>query len=99
MSDPLLTIRNHHVVECGDAPIITGSIDNQYTGYFENPFGEQWIFTFDRKSGKGVLRGGDVGWDSKFEVVGGRVVGLIVGKEEGAWLHACWSAATASGSA
>ncbi len=99
MSDPLLIVRNQHVGECGDAPIITAGIGNQYTGYFENPFGEQWIFTLDRKSGKGVLRGGDVGWNSKFEVVGGRVDGLILGKEEGAWLHACWSAAIASSNA
>ena len=43
MSDPLLTIRNHHAVACGD-----------------------------RESGKAVLRGGDVGWNTEHEVVDGR---------------------------
>ncbi len=72
MSDPLLTIRNHHAVACGDPPIITSESGNQYIGYFENPFGEQWVFTLDRESGKAVLRGGDVGWNTEHEVVDGR---------------------------
>ena len=52
MSDPLLKIANHHTAACGDPPIVDGSAENCYVGYFENPYGEQWIFTLDRGTGK-----------------------------------------------
>ena len=39
MSHPLLKIRNHHTASCGDAPIVDGSAENCYVGYFENPYG------------------------------------------------------------
>lgn len=51
MSEPLLKIRNHHALVSGDPPIIEDSKPNQYIGYFENMFGEQWIFTRDRPTG------------------------------------------------
>jgi len=90
MSDPLLKITNHHSVACGDPPIIDGSAKNCYIGYFENPFGEQWIFTLDRKTGKAILQGGDVGWNTKFDVINGTVADLVLGQEEQLWLQACW---------
>ena len=96
MPDPLLTIRNHHTDAAGTPPLVTDEAAGQYIGYFENPFGEQWIFTYNRRSGRAVLRGGDVGWATEFEVVDGTVAGLILGAEERLWLQACWSAATAS---
>ena len=94
VSDALLIIRNHHTAACGDPPIVSSEAGNPYIGYFENSFGEQWIFTLDRESGKAVLRGGDVGWNTTYEVVDGCVAGLRLGKEEQPWLTACWSAAT-----
>ena len=41
----LLEIDNVHVADCGPPP----SLDTQdkYVGYFENPYGEQWVFVFD----------------------------------------------------
>ena len=60
MSESLLRIRNNHSVECGDPPIVNGDDADLYIGYFENMFGEQWIFTYHRKSHKAELRGGDV---------------------------------------
>ena len=93
MSDPLLTIRNQHAATCGDPPIFDGSAENCYVGYFENPYGEQWIFTLDRGTGKATLRGGDVGWNTKFEVANGSVAGLNLGREEQLWLQACWASA------
>lgn len=92
MSDPLLQIPNHHTAACGDPPIVDGT-DDCYVGYFENPYGEQWIFTLDRTTGKATLRGGDVGWNTKFDVLDGTVADLILGPEERLWLQACWSAA------
>jgi hypothetical protein len=93
MSDPLLKIRNHHTPSCGDPPIFDGETDNGYIGYFENRYGEQWVFTLDRSNGKAVLRGGDVGWNTAHEVVDGRVADLMLANEEQTWLQACWFAA------
>ena len=93
MSDPLLKIANHHTASCGDPPIIDGNAENCYVGYFENPHGEQWVFTLDRVTGKAALQGGDVGWNTKFDVTNGSVADLILGHEEQLWLQACWSAA------
>ena len=94
MSEPLLSIRNHHSVGCGDPPIIVDDDPDVYIGYFANPFGEQWVFTYHRQTRQANLRGGDVGWNSLNEVRDGTVPGLILGREESMWLAACWSAAT-----
>ena len=93
MSEPLLSIPNHHVPGCGDPPIITGGHPDLYIGYFENPYGEQWIFTFHRKTRKAELRGGDTGWNTVHTVTSGTVHDLILGSEEASWLRSCWAAA------
>lgn len=93
MSEPLLRIRNHHAATCGDPPIVNGDDGRVYIGYFENPYGEQWIFTYDRTTRRAELRGGDVGWNRINIVEAGKVDGLILGAEEAAWLNACWRAA------
>jgi hypothetical protein len=94
MLKPLLQISNHHTASCGDPPIVDGDDPSLYIGYFENPFGEQWIFTYHRASTKCELRGGDLGWNSRFEVKNGTVPGVILGQAEAQWLAACWQAAT-----
>lgn len=43
---PLLRIPNHHVDSCGDPPDLIREARHNYLGYFENPYGEQWVFTF-----------------------------------------------------
>lgn len=93
MSEPLLRIRNHHALSSGDPPIFSGSDPNVYIGYFENAFGEQWVFTFDRTTRRAELRGGDAGWNTAFEVLNGSVNGLLLQADESAWLKACWAAA------
>lgn len=93
MSEPLLKIANHHAAACGDPPIVDSGAQNCYVGYFENPHGEQWIFTLDRGTGNATLRGGDVGWNTEFDVTDGSVADLILSTEELLWLHACWSSA------
>ena len=95
MSDPLLQIRNHHSGSSGDPPIFSGQDPSVYIGYFENTFGEQWIFTFDRKTKQAELRGGDAGWNTIFEVHDGTANGLILRPDESAWLKACWLAVNA----
>ena len=95
MSEPLLQIRNHHAMACGDPPIVNGDDADLYIGYFENPHGEQWVFTYHRKTKKAELLGGDAGWNTRIEVTDGMVPGLVLGVEESQWLAACWFAATA----
>ena len=95
MPEPILTIDNRHGAECGTPKPISNEDPGLYIGYFQNPYGEQWIFTFNRQARAATLRGGDVGWEDAHEVQDGRVQGLILGQEEAAWLQACWKAATA----
>ena len=54
---------NHHDERCGRPPHLRNT-DNLglYYGYFENRYGEQFVFTFDRASGTGTVSGGDLGW-------------------------------------
>ena len=93
MSAPLLSIRNNHALTSGDPPIASNSSD-AYVGYFENMYGEQWIFTYDRQTKSASLHGGDVGWNTRVKVLDGRVEGLVLQSDEAGWLHACWNAAT-----
>ena len=57
MTEPMLKIKNHHVASCGDPPMVASDAEHVYLGYFENRHGEQWIFTFDRKTRAATLRG------------------------------------------
>lgn len=92
MSDPLLTIRNHHSAACGDPPIVNEDASSTYIGYFENQHGEQWIFTCNRTTGEAELRGGDTGWNKPRSVIDGKVDGLILNREEQLWLASCLAA-------
>lgn len=95
MSTPILTIYHHHTAACGIPLAFSNEAADLYIGYFENRYGEQWIFTFNRTTREARLRGGDVDWGIAHAVRDGRVDGLTLGPEEAAWLHACWSAASA----
>ena len=91
---PFLQIPNHHLASCGDPPTIIGGDENVYIGYYENQHGEQWVFTYDRRTKMAQLRGGDVGWETLYAVEDGVAPDLILGLEEQLWLRACWVAAT-----
>ena len=54
---------NNHDPRCGPPPRLR-TTDNVglYYGYFENRYGEQFVFTFDRGTGTGMVSGGDLGW-------------------------------------
>ena len=55
---------NHHDLRCGPPPRLRNTDDlGLYYGYFENRYGEQFVFTFDRATGTGTVSGGDLGWD------------------------------------
>jgi hypothetical protein len=92
VSRPMLTIHNRHPAACGIPPAFSTESADLYIGYFENRYGEQWIFTFNRTTREASLRGGDAGWASAYRVGDGRVDGLILAPEEAAWLQACWTA-------
>jgi hypothetical protein len=94
MSEPLLRIRNAHSPACGDPPIISSDDPDVYIGYFENADGEQWIFTFHRKTKQAELRGGDTGWNTLYQVENAEGPHLVLSREELEWLRACWRAAT-----
>jgi hypothetical protein len=52
---------NNHTPQCGLPPRVRNT-DNLglYYGYFENRFGEQFIFVFDRATKTGTITGGDL---------------------------------------
>ena len=54
---------NNHSPRCGLPPRVR-NIDNPglYYGYFENRFGEQFVFVFDRATKTGTVAGGDFEW-------------------------------------
>ena len=54
---------NNHDPRCGPPPRLR-TTDNVglYYGYFENRYGEPFVFTFDRATGTGTVSGGDLGW-------------------------------------
>ena len=55
---------NKHDPRCGQPPELRNIANpGLYYGYFENRFGEQFVFTFDRATGTGTVSGGDLGWD------------------------------------
>jgi len=54
---------NNHTPHCGLPPRVR-NIDNPelYYGYFENCFGEQFVFVFDRATKTGTVSGGELDW-------------------------------------
>ena len=92
----LFSVSNHHTEKCGKPPAIDSDDPNTYHGYFENRYGEQFVFAYHRDTGEGTLYGGDLGWEPQ-QVVDGKADGLILSSEEKTWLQACWQAATITG--
>ncbi len=93
MPEPFLTIHNKHAERFGTPPTINNASRDVYVGYFESPYRDQWVFTFDFKTHEGRLRGGNAQWEKVYEVCDGDVSELTLGQEEVAWLQACWKAA------
>jgi hypothetical protein len=85
MSNQFFVISNNHISDCGTPPVISNNEPNKYYGYFENEFGEQWLFIYNQQDGIAELRGGDVGWENVFQVKDGKVGELILGDEEKMW--------------
>ncbi len=90
-TEPLFTVSNHHGPDAGQPPALNGDVPHLYHSYFENRYGEQSIFVYNRDTGQAVLWCGDAGW-TPYLVVNGRVAELILADEELIWLRACWQA-------
>ncbi len=90
---PLFTISNQHGPDAGQSPVLNGDAPHLYHSYFENRYGEQSIFVYNRDTRQAVLWCGDAGWQS-YPVVNGRVEELRFNDEELTWLRACWQAVT-----
>jgi hypothetical protein len=94
---PFLVIYNVHVAGCGEPPSYVIRSDTPgYHCYYENRYGEQWVFMYDYETETGTLRGGDAGWNNVYQVVDGRVdpMKLTLDKEEQLWVRICWMTAT-----
>ncbi|MBU0494231.1 MAG: hypothetical protein KKB13_20475 [Chloroflexi bacterium] len=89
----ILRITNHHAATCGTPPTIAEQ-PGRYLGYFENEFGEQWIFVREPGATTGMLYGGDAGWATGYPVIDGQAADLVLDAPETVWLRACWDAAT-----
>ncbi len=89
----IFRVSNHHAPSCGRPPSVDGDAEGTYNGYFENRYGEQTLFVYDRSKGEGFLHCGDAGWEHAFRVVDGKPEGLVLSPEERAWLECCWMAA------
>jgi hypothetical protein len=93
---PVFDVRNHHSAECGVPPHIDNRSPSQYLGYFENQYGEQAVFVYDRDSRQAIVYMGDAGWEAAHAVVDGAVPDLVLSETERLWVRACWQAATAN---
>jgi hypothetical protein len=93
---PLFQVRNHHSAACGTPPHMDDLRPNQYLGYFENQYGEQAMFVYDRDSSQAVLYLSDAGWETPHAVIDGIVPDLVLSETERHWVRACWQAATAN---
>jgi hypothetical protein len=59
----VFTAYNNHDERCGPPPRLRNTANpGLYYGYFENRYGEQFVFTFDRAMMTGTVSGGDLGW-------------------------------------
>jgi hypothetical protein len=92
--DVLLQVRNHHAAEAGTPPRIDDADVNHYVGHFENAYGEQAVFVFDRSARSGKVYLGDAGWESGHVVIDGIAPDLVLNEPELLWLRACWQAAS-----
>lgn len=89
----LLEIKNQHGKNCREPPTFPTTDPDVYLGYYENEHGEQWVFTYNRKTQKARLTGGDVGWET--HEIEDNKVDLILNAGEQSWLQSCLNAATA----
>jgi len=90
----VLTVLNFHVEGAEHPPGLIAKGKGQYTAYFENEYGEQLVFVYDRKAKEGSLWHGDYSWAHPIEVRDGAAPDIILTVEEKMWLTLVWAVAT-----
>ena len=96
MPSHLFIVDNTHSPESGKPPQIDGNKPGEYHGYFQNEYGDQFVFVYDYNTQKGHLWAGDAGWGEAHDVVDGNAPNLILGANETLWLQVCWKTVTAN---
>jgi hypothetical protein len=85
----LLAVDNIHSPDCGPPPSLDA--EGKYLGYFENIHGEQWVFVGDHRTGKAVIRAGDSGWATEYQVsLENPFPSLILNESEKLWIITCF---------
>ncbi len=87
--EAFLRVYNAHSESCGIPP--TFESRDGYLSYFENEYGEQWVFAMDRESGVFFLCGGDIDWASR-QVGEDGLKSLVLNLPERMWVLACLQA-------
>jgi hypothetical protein len=65
--DVVLVVKNIHGSE--PPPRLEDGPDAKvFTAYFRSDMANQLVLQYDPKTRRGILRGGDTGWDRKFEI-------------------------------
>jgi hypothetical protein len=62
----VFTALNAHSFNCGLPPELPEG--NYRRSYFENAFGDQWVFFLDLDTGEAQVRSGDIGWGQELRV-------------------------------
>lgn len=85
----MLTIKNHHVEDCGQPPQF--DTDGKYVCYHENTYGEQLVFIADHQTKQARLWHGDLGWDEVREISPDCMIpAMMLADDEKIWLISCW---------
>ena len=90
---PIFLVRNQHAAASGTPPLIDDASPGRYLGYFENAYGDQAIFIYERDTDTAALYLGDAGWQTPHAVIDGVAPDLRLAEPELTWLRACWHAA------
>lgn len=63
---PLFSIGNHQCDDCGTPPTLPPDFETgpYRRSYFENRYGEQWLFRYNTETKEVVIHGGDCGWEA-----------------------------------
>lgn len=61
----IFTALNAHSSGCLPPELPEG---NFRQSYFENAYGEQWLFLYNRDTGEARVRSGDIGWGTELRV-------------------------------
>lgn len=89
--NPFFSMENNHGESSGIPPSIANEESKNYYGYFENRYGEQWVFIYDHSTKKASLRGGNLGWGKIANVNNGTAENVELDPVEQMWLQACWN--------